>query len=151
GLYYEGLMGEEGFSSDSSLLYHRSIPSAIVDSSVWELPDAATWANHPLKPRHLRVHELFADQEHKRHDVVPGRRLALGHAGERVSYVAAGQDSPLYRNAVGDECVYVESGQATVETVFGALPVRAGDYVLLPQGTTHRWLPEGDEPVRAYC
>src|SRR3712207_8485260 len=31
-LYYEELMGEEGFSSDSSLLYHREIPSAIVDS-----------------------------------------------------------------------------------------------------------------------
>ena len=31
-LYYEELMGEEGFSSDSSLLYHRGVPSAIVDS-----------------------------------------------------------------------------------------------------------------------
>ena len=29
GLYYEELMGEEGFSSDSSLLYHRYIPAAI--------------------------------------------------------------------------------------------------------------------------
>ena len=29
GLYAEELMGEEGFSSDSSLLYHRHIPSAI--------------------------------------------------------------------------------------------------------------------------
>ena len=31
-LYREELMGEEGFSSDSSLLYHRGVPSAIVDS-----------------------------------------------------------------------------------------------------------------------
>ena len=38
-LYYEELMGEEGFSSDSSLLYHRGVPSAIVGSEVWELPD----------------------------------------------------------------------------------------------------------------
>ena len=30
GLYSEELVGEEGFSSDSSLLYHRGIPSAIV-------------------------------------------------------------------------------------------------------------------------
>ncbi len=30
-LYSEELMGEEGFSSDSSLLYHRGIPSALVD------------------------------------------------------------------------------------------------------------------------
>ena len=32
-------MGEEGFSSDSSLLYHRGVPSALVDSQVWELAD----------------------------------------------------------------------------------------------------------------
>ena len=31
-LYSEELVGEEGFSSDSSLLYHRGIPSAIVDA-----------------------------------------------------------------------------------------------------------------------
>ncbi|MBA8826526.1 homogentisate 1,2-dioxygenase [Saccharopolyspora lacisalsi] len=149
GLYYEELMGEEGFSSDSSLLYHRNIPSAIVDSSVWELPDVATEPNHPLKPRHLKLHELFDDHEGR--DVVTGRRLVLGNADVRISYVVAGAASPLYRNAVGDECVYVESGQATVETVFGALPARAGDYVMLPRATTHRWLPHGEEPLRAYC
>ena len=42
GLRYEELMGEEGFSSDSSLLYHAGVPSAIVDSQVWELPDLGT-------------------------------------------------------------------------------------------------------------
>ena len=29
-LYHEELMGEEGFSSDSSLLYHVGVPSALV-------------------------------------------------------------------------------------------------------------------------
>ena len=57
-LRYEELMGEEGFSSDSSLLYHAGVPSAIVDSQVWELPDLATTPNHPLKPRHLKLHDL---------------------------------------------------------------------------------------------
>ena len=42
GLYSEELMGEEGFSSDSSLLYHRGIPSALVDARPWELPDQST-------------------------------------------------------------------------------------------------------------
>src|SRR3954462_7951832 len=60
-LYYEELMGEEGFSSDSSLLYHRGVPSAIVDSQVWELPDQTRVANHPLKPRHLKLHALFPE------------------------------------------------------------------------------------------
>lgn len=47
GLFYEELMGEEGFSSDSALLYHRHIPSAIVDATEWKLPEQATTPNHP--------------------------------------------------------------------------------------------------------
>ena len=60
-------------------------------------------------------------------DVVTGRRLVLGNADVRISYVVAASDSPLYRNAVGDEIVYIESGRALVETVFGPLHARQGD------------------------
>jgi homogentisate 1,2-dioxygenase len=153
-LYYEELMGEEGFSSDSSLLYHRGVPSAIVDSQVWELPDLSTRANHPLKPLHLKLHTLFEDAGEmawKSLDPVTGRRLVLGNADVRLSYVAAGEASPYYRNAIGDECVFVEDGSATVETVFGALVARAGDYVVIPRATTHRWLPDGGQPLRLYA
>ncbi|POM26122.1 Homogentisate 1,2-dioxygenase [Actinomadura rubteroloni] len=149
-LYYEELMGEEGFSSDASLLYHRALPAAITDARVWEAPDARTVPNHPLKPRHLRLHDLFPEGTHARTDVVTGRRLLLGNADVRLSYAAGTAPSPLYRNATGDEVVYVESGTATVETVFGALPAEQGDYVVLPASTTHRWVPAGDRPLRAY-
>jgi homogentisate 1,2-dioxygenase len=140
-LYYEELMGEEGFSSDSSLLYHRGVPSAITASEVWELPDQSTVANHPLKPRHLKLHDLFDVDAAKQVDAVTGRRLVLGNGDVRISYVVTGATSPYYRNAIGDECVYVESGSGTVETVFGVLTYRAGDYVVIPRATTHRWVP----------
>ncbi|MFC8719629.1 homogentisate 1,2-dioxygenase [Kitasatospora sp. NPDC057198] len=151
GLYYEELMGEEGFSSDSSLLYHRHIPSAVTAAAIWELPDQSTTANLPLLPRHLKLHELFPGEEWKSADAVTGRRLVLGNADVRISYVAAGAPSELYRNGLGDECVYVESGTAVLETVFGSLTVGQGDYVLIPRATTHRWVPTGDGPLRAYC
>ncbi len=141
-LRYEELMGEEGFSSDSSLLYHAGVPSAIVDSQPWELPDLATVPNHPLKPRHLKLHDLPAGG-----DAVTGRRLVLGNGDVRISYVVTDAASPFYRNAVGDECVYVESGTGTVETVFGVLSYRTGDYVVIPRATTHRWLPGRGEPA----
>ena len=121
-LHFEELMGEEGFSSDSSLLYHRGVPSAIVDSQVWDLPDLTVTANHPLKPRHLRLHGLF-EVGATGVDAVQGRRLVLGNGDVRISYVVADAASPYYRNAVGDECVYVEQGSGTVETVFGVLPL----------------------------
>jgi homogentisate 1,2-dioxygenase len=152
-LRYEELMGEEGFSSDSSLLYHRGVPSAIVDSQVWQLPDLSTTPNHPLKPRHLRLHSLFEGATAQAGiDAVQGRRLVLGNGDVRISYVVADQASPYYRNAIGDECVYVQEGSGTVETVFGVLPYRTGDYVIVPRATTHRWVPRADEgPSRLYA
>ncbi|MDT4916533.1 MAG: homogentisate 1,2-dioxygenase, partial [Pseudonocardiales bacterium] len=98
-LYYEELMGEEGFSSDSSLLYHRHIPSALVDARTWQLPDQETAPNEPLLPRHLQLHELFKDADVDSTDVVTGRRLVLANDDVRISYVRAGRGSPLYRNA----------------------------------------------------
>src|SRR4051794_1953888 len=136
-------MGEEGFSSDSSLLYHSGVPSAIVASEVWQLPDHSTTPNHPLKPRHLRLHTLTTGS-----DPVTGRRLVLGNGDVRISYVVAAEPSAYYRNGVGDECVYVESGSGIVETVFGVLSYRSGDYVLVPRATTHRWVPS--EASRLY-
>lgn len=118
-LYYEELMGEEGFSSDSALLYHRDVPSALVNAGTWEVPDARTEPNHPLLPRHLKTHSLFDETEAKRQDVVTGRRLLLGNADVRISYAVAGETSPLYRNGIGDECVYVEAGEGVVEPCSG--------------------------------
>ena len=46
------------------------------------------------------------------------------------------------RNAVGDECVFVKSGRATLETVFGSLPVESGDLVVVPRTVVHRWIAE---------
>ncbi len=148
-LYYEELMGEEGFASDSSLLYHRGVPSAITDVREWPLPEQATTTNQPLLPRHLKLHDLFGTDDWQWKDAVTGRRLVLGNADVRISYVVAGKASPIYRNAIGDECVFVEAGTATVETVFGNLEVSPGDYVIIPRATNHRWVPKS--MLRAYC
>ena len=148
GLYYEELMGEEGFSSDSSLLYHRGLPSAISDARSWDLGDSlATTPNHPLLPRHLKLHDLFVDDAWRGVDAVTGRRLVLGNGDVRISYVVADTPSPFYRNGIGDECVFVESGGARVETVFGAFDVVRGDYLVVPRATTTVGYP----PARSRC
>jgi len=79
---------------------------------------------------------------------VTGRRVLLANGDVRLSYVAATTPSPLYRNAVGDEVLYVESGVGVVETVYGALAAGEGDYVVLPTSSTYRIVPRGPDPMR---
>ncbi|WP_249999653.1 homogentisate 1,2-dioxygenase [Actinoplanes sp. M2I2] len=143
GLYSEELMGQEGFSSDSSLLYHRYPPTAIVSAEAYESPALTRSANHPLKPRHLRTHKLDAGPA----DAVLGRRALLANDDVRIGYVVADRPSPLYRDAVGDECLYVEDGRVVVETSFGALEAGPGDYVIIPTSVVHRIVPL-DGPAR---
>jgi homogentisate 1,2-dioxygenase len=139
-LYAEELMGQEGFSSDSSLLYHRHLPTAIVAAEEHDPPVWTRTANRPLKPRHLRTHKLDTGGA----DPVLGRQPLLANDDVRISYVAADRPSPLYRNAIGDECVYVESGTARVESTFGTLDVASGDYVVIPTSVIHRIVPTSD-------
>lgn len=141
-LYYEELMGEEGFSSDSALLYHKGVPAAIVNSRVWDLQGQQSVDNHPIRPLHLRLHELFDDNAAESADPVLDRKLVLCNDDVRLTYVVTRTPSPYYRNGIGDECVYVQAGGGVVETVFGPLPYREGDYVVIPRATTHRWVPD---------
>src|SRR5882724_4018741 len=81
-LYAEELMGVEGFSSDSALLYHRHLPTAIVDAVAVDEPPMTPSPNLPLKPRHLKTHKLDVGAA----DVVTGRQLLLGNDDVRISY-----------------------------------------------------------------
>jgi homogentisate 1,2-dioxygenase len=145
GLYAEELMGEEGFVSDSSLLYHAHLPTAIVKSDGVEDPEAAAGIspNHPLLPRHFRTQELPCGG-----DLVLGRQLLLANDDVRISFAAAAAPSELYRNSTGDEAIYLRTGSATFESVYGTINAAAGDYVVVPRGTIHRWIP-ASEPVHA--
>jgi homogentisate 1,2-dioxygenase len=143
-LYKEELMGQEGFSSDSSLLYHRYPPTAILAAEAFDAPASTRVPNHPLKPRHLATHKLDSTGA----DPILGRAHLLANDDVRVSYVVADRPSPLYRNAIGDECLYVEDGAARVETTFGALEVGTGDYVIVPMSVIYRVVPTSDSPLR---
>ncbi|HUF32979.1 MAG TPA: homogentisate 1,2-dioxygenase [Acidimicrobiales bacterium] len=139
GLLFEEVMGEEGFSGESSILYHLRSPSAVLAAEEVTPPDDGLTPNQPLLPRHLRTSELRAGG-----DAVTGRHLLAGNEQVRLAWVAADATSPLYRNAAGDELLFVQAGSGSLESVFGTLAVGPGDYVVVPTGTTHRWVvPDG--------
>ncbi|HLI02159.1 MAG TPA: homogentisate 1,2-dioxygenase [Acidimicrobiales bacterium] len=131
----EELMGEEGFRGASSLLYHRHSPSAITGVEAASVPASPLSDNDPLLPWHFRAGQLPAGG-----DLVTGRQVLMGNADVRICWAKAEASSELYRNAAGDELVYIQSGAVRMESVFGALEVSAGDYLVIPASTTHRWV-----------
>ncbi len=137
---HEELMGTEGFSSASALLYHRHSPSAIVAAEAVPDPRGTFTPNVPLLPHHLRTTEVVEE----------GAVALLGNDDVVVTIARVVGETELYRNAGGDELVYVQSGQAVLASVFGRLAVGPGDYVVIPTSTTHRWEVASDgEPLVA--
>ncbi|MGH9231654.1 MAG: homogentisate 1,2-dioxygenase [Acidimicrobiales bacterium] len=143
-LYAEELMGTDGFSSASSLLYHRRPPTALVAADAVPEKDPGLAPNEPLLPRHLRTGMLATGG-----DLVADRTLLLANASVRLLAAQPTEPSGLYRNATGDEIVYLRQGRARLDSVFGSLECHAGDYVVVPTSTTHRWIVEEGEPVHA--
>src|SRR5687768_1070463 len=138
-------MGLEGFSNASSLLYHRHSPSAIVGAESVARPSDAPSYDAALEPRHLRTFDLPAGG-----DPVLGRMELFENEDVTIGVAAATDSSGLYRDALGDQLVFVQSGPAVLESTFGSLPVGSGDYVVIPRSTTHRWVVDAQngEPVR---
>jgi len=135
GLYYEELIGNKGFVGPSSLLYHIQHPTQVRSTRlVKELP----WQedpDHAFRHRHFRTAQL-ATQKSITADRVP----LLFNADVAMDIVQPTQeDDYFYRNAQGDELVFVSDGEGVLETQLGEVPFRKGDYLVIPRGILHRY------------
>jgi len=139
----EELLGLEGFSGESALLYHLGRPTAIVGAEALELPGRSLGPNRPILPRHLRTAKLAGLGG----DVAIARHLLLGNDDVWISLAIADRTSSLTRHVPGDECFYVHEGSGTFESVFGVLRVGPGDYLVVPAQTTYRFVPDEGSPL----
>ena len=143
-LYAEELMGQEGFSSDSSLLYHRFRPTAISSSTEHRPEKAEPVANHPLKPRHFRTHKLDGAG-----DAITGRNHLLSNADCRISYAIADQ---AFRRCTAMRSATSASTWRPVRRPSrppsARIDIGQGDYLIMPMSTIFRVVPKGTEPLR---
>ena len=66
----------------------------------------------------------------------------LHNADVALHWVAPSAMDFFYRNADGDDVYYIHAGGGKLETTFGALTYATGDYLVIPRGTTYRFLPD---------
>ncbi len=136
GLYYERLMGNLGFSGLESLLYHARRPTSLLETAfVREL----RWQADPdptLRLRHFFTHRLPSPGP----SPVLDRAPLLFNSDVALSLARPSADDDFFfRNADGDEVVFVTEGGGVLESEFGELPFRQGDYLVIPRGILHRY------------
>lgn len=135
-LYTEQLVGNEGFTGPSSLLYHVHPPTTV--KSARRLRDITyeADADRTLKHRHFRT-ARFARGGSPTLDRTP---LLFNDDVAMLYAQPDQQDEHFYRNAQGDEVVYVAEGSGTLETQFGNLAITPGDYLVIHRGILHRYV-----------
>ena len=140
-LLTEEVMGLEGFSGNESILYHLHSPCRVKEIGSFEPIERDEWDPGAHQHRHFRTMGVEPEG-----DAVSGRKLLMWNDDVEIALCRPGEAMEHhYRNGEGDEVVFVHEGKGTLETIFGDLPYRNGDYVVIPRGTTYRFVPEGEQ------
>jgi homogentisate 1,2-dioxygenase len=121
--------GRAAFAGPVSHLYRTQSPTAWID------------VDGPLRPSAYDLNRLSPPDA----DNPEGRPVAvLGNDDLRISVSRRRAAMPFAsRNADADEVIYVHEGSGVLQTDYGPLDYAAEDYLVLPRGTMHRWVPAG--------
>lgn len=134
-LYSEQLFSTEGFSNDSSLLYHVYPPTQIIktEKPVNVMPKIAE--------EKMLSHRSFEGFKIKpKDDYLESRIPVLVNNDLHISLAApkSSVKDYFYKNADADEMIFIHEGSGVVKTMYGELPFGYGDYIVIPRGTIHQ-------------
>ena len=115
-------MSKEGFFGPAAQFYHKRPPT--------------NWINWdgPLRPRAFDLNKLQT-----RYNSPCDATEILFNLHCRVSmWRTYGSMDHLFRNADGDQLLFIHKGNGELFCDFGRLKIRSGDYIMLPRGTMWR-------------
>src|SRR3954464_8650940 len=134
-LLTEEVMGVEGFTGNESILYHLHSPCRVMKLDGFEPIERKEWVPDQHAHRHLKTFDIDPSG-----DEISGRRTLMWNDDVEISLCRPKEQMEyFFRNGEGDECIFVHEGSGVLETIFGEVPYRKGDYVVVPRGTTYRF------------
>ncbi len=139
-LLHEEAFTRAGFDGPYTLLYHRHRPHAqraVEAGHGWRAPEAAP--PRPLRKRHYRTQALPAAGG----PPVDARTPLLANEDVVIGLVTPDAPDPVYfSNGDADDLYFVEQGGGVLRSTMGDLRFEANDYVVVPRGVVHRFLPD---------
>ncbi len=145
-LYHEEVMGIHGFAGIQSILYHIHPPTEVHEYESLGPATVEYEEGAPLHHRHFLTGGAPAGG-----DAVEARVPIAGNS-DVVLYVAR-PDRPMeywYKHASGDDVLFIHDGTGVLESQFGRLRYRPGDYLVIPTGVMWRVLPDQGSEQRMF-
>ena len=134
GIYYEEVVTTAGFGRAYSIAYHLRPPTRVKNVEAAGTAPLDIVSGPALRHHHLKTGPMMAGG-----DPVTGRvPLLVNDDVALLRCRPAKSQAELYRNAAADEVLFVHKGKGTLQTMFGVLPFRPFDYLVIPHCTTYR-------------
>jgi homogentisate 1,2-dioxygenase len=139
---YEQEHGRGGFAGKVSHTYHLYPPTNWVASEARVL-DGRAWApdwESPMRPVGGTHHALTMAKAPAPRDVYRGMARLVANATVAMNVTAPATSMDYFFEHHSATLVYfVHQGGGTLETTFGPIEYRKGDFLIVPKGITHRF------------
>lgn len=134
GIYYEEVVTTSGFGRAYSICYHLRPPTR-----VRKVEAAGTVSVEKVEEPALRHHHLKTGGMRAHGDPLSGRVPLFVNDDVHLARCRPAQaQNELFRNAAADEVLFIHRGRGSLHTMFGPLPFKPFDYVVIPRCTTYR-------------
>jgi homogentisate 1,2-dioxygenase len=135
----------EGFDGPYTILYHLNRPHTQRPADLkhgWDAPVAAP--TRSLAKRHYRAQDLAP----KTGAPVDARVPLVFNGDVIVSIVRPNREDPVYfANGDGDDLYFIHEGGGVLRSPMGDLRFDKDDYVLVPRGLVHRFVPDAKPQI----
>lgn len=144
-LYKEEVVSSEGFSGIYSILYHIHPPTRIREIKDPVPYGAKRIDDYALRQTHLNTSRVDVTGD----DYLNARKVLLTNADCSISICAPKTRSMdyFYKNAEGDEVLFIHDGNGFLISQLGKLEIRKGDYVVIPRTVIYK-LEFAEGPLR---
>lgn len=144
-LYKEEVVSSEGFSGIYSILYHINPPTRIKALGTPVPYGPKLLDNYGLRQTHLNTSKVATTGD----DYLSARKVLLMNNDCSLAICSPKQRKMdyFYKNAEGDEVLFIHDGSGKLISQFGVVEFRQGDYVVIPRTVIYR-LEFNDGPLR---
>ncbi|HNP47699.1 MAG TPA: homogentisate 1,2-dioxygenase [Bacteroidia bacterium] len=133
-LFHEELVGTQGFSGMSSLVYHLHPPTRVLRTGEPFSVQPKVAIENNMRSLSFQGFEIPVEA-----DYLKSRKVLMVNNDMQIGLAAPkGKMDYFFKNADADEMIFIHKGNGELHTMYGSIAFEYGDYLIIPRGTVYQ-------------